>query len=202
MRPLQSVQRRTGFETLEAKKLFAADLMGSAAIDLPDTTIVAGFEHSDVAETIDGMSAENTLVLLTTDLNRTPRKLSGPGGTDDSDGDAVDIKASIKNQAMRDIGRCTLRSGNDSSTAQPNEEKLLIKRLELCEAQSDTSIECAKSTLERAREQFKFALRFVNDDPGPISINVLANDSIGADRVDHNSARSNGGIVGEGGGQR
>ena len=43
MRPLQSVQRRTGFETLEAKKLFAADLMGGAAIDLPDTAIVDGF---------------------------------------------------------------------------------------------------------------------------------------------------------------
>ena len=42
MRPLQSVQRRTGFETLEAKKLFAADLMGGAAIDLPDTAIVDG----------------------------------------------------------------------------------------------------------------------------------------------------------------
>ena len=43
MRPLQSVQRRTRFETLEAKKLFAADLMGGAAIDLPDTAIVDGF---------------------------------------------------------------------------------------------------------------------------------------------------------------
>ena len=43
MRPLQSVHRRTGFETLEAKTLFAADLMGGAAIDLPDTTIVDGF---------------------------------------------------------------------------------------------------------------------------------------------------------------
>ena len=42
MRPLQSVQRLTGFETLEAKKLFAADLMGGAAIDLPDTAIVDG----------------------------------------------------------------------------------------------------------------------------------------------------------------
>ena len=46
MRPLQSVQRRTGFETLEAKKLFAADLMGGAAIDLPDTDVVAGFEDA------------------------------------------------------------------------------------------------------------------------------------------------------------
>ena len=43
MRPFQSIQRRTGFETLEAKKLFAADLMGGAAIDLPDTAIVDGF---------------------------------------------------------------------------------------------------------------------------------------------------------------
>ena len=48
MRPLQSVQRRMGFETLEAKTLFAADLMGGAAIDLPDTAVVAGFEHGDV----------------------------------------------------------------------------------------------------------------------------------------------------------
>ena len=50
MRPLHSVQRRTGFETLEAKKLFAADLMGGAAIDLPDTAIVDGVvSHSPVA---------------------------------------------------------------------------------------------------------------------------------------------------------
>ena len=48
MRPLQSVQRRTGFETLEAKTLFAADLTGGAAIDLPDTASVTGFEHGDV----------------------------------------------------------------------------------------------------------------------------------------------------------
>jgi hypothetical protein len=48
MRPLQSVQRRTGFETLKAKKLFAADLTGGAAIDLPDTASVTGFEHGDV----------------------------------------------------------------------------------------------------------------------------------------------------------
>ena len=31
MRPLHSVQQRTGFETLEDKKLFTADLMGGAA---------------------------------------------------------------------------------------------------------------------------------------------------------------------------
>ena len=48
MRPLHSVQRRTGFETLEAKKLFAADLVGGAAIDFSDTAVVEGFEHGDV----------------------------------------------------------------------------------------------------------------------------------------------------------
>jgi hypothetical protein len=34
---------------LEAKKLFAADLMGGAAIDLPDTDVVAGFEDGDAS---------------------------------------------------------------------------------------------------------------------------------------------------------
>ena len=53
MRPLQSVQRRTGFETLEAKKLFAADLVGGAAIDLPDTAVVAGFDPGDLVAELD-----------------------------------------------------------------------------------------------------------------------------------------------------
>ncbi|MBI85079.1 MAG: hypothetical protein CMJ81_17940 [Planctomycetaceae bacterium] len=45
MRSLQSVQRRTGFETLEAKKLFAADFLGAASVDLTDVAIVAETSH-------------------------------------------------------------------------------------------------------------------------------------------------------------
>ena len=51
MKLLHSVQHRTGFETLEDKKLYAADLMGAAAADLPDTPVIAGFDPGDfVAE--------------------------------------------------------------------------------------------------------------------------------------------------------
>jgi len=35
-------KRRGQFEALEAKQLFAADLVGGAAADLPDTVVVAG----------------------------------------------------------------------------------------------------------------------------------------------------------------
>ena len=47
MSPLQSVQRRTGFETLEAKKLFAADLMAGAAAPMVDD-VVADFSPGDL----------------------------------------------------------------------------------------------------------------------------------------------------------
>ena len=47
MSPLQSVQRRTGFETLEAKKLFAADLMAGAAAPMVDD-VVAEFSPGDL----------------------------------------------------------------------------------------------------------------------------------------------------------
>ena len=53
MKSLQTVQRQTGFETLEAKKLFAADLMGTAAADLPDTPVVAGFDPGDLVAEFD-----------------------------------------------------------------------------------------------------------------------------------------------------
>ena len=46
-------KRRGQFEVLEAKQLFAADLMGGAAADLPDTPVVAGFEPGDLVAEID-----------------------------------------------------------------------------------------------------------------------------------------------------
>ena len=45
MRSLHSVQRRTGFETLEAKKLFAADFIGATAVDLTDAAIASETSH-------------------------------------------------------------------------------------------------------------------------------------------------------------
>lgn len=47
----KSVKRRTGFETLEAKKLFAADLMGSADAST-DTGLVADFDPGDLVDEI------------------------------------------------------------------------------------------------------------------------------------------------------
>jgi len=41
-------KRRGQFKVLEAKQLFAADLMGGAAADLPDTPVVAGFDPGDL----------------------------------------------------------------------------------------------------------------------------------------------------------
>ena len=41
-------KRRGQFEALEAKQLFAADLVGGAAADLADTAVVAGFDHGDL----------------------------------------------------------------------------------------------------------------------------------------------------------
>ena len=41
-------KRRGHFEALEAKQLFAADLVGGVAADLPDTAIVAGFDPGDL----------------------------------------------------------------------------------------------------------------------------------------------------------
>ena len=41
-------KRRGQFEALEAKQLFAADLVGGAAADLPDTPVVAGFDPGDL----------------------------------------------------------------------------------------------------------------------------------------------------------
>ena len=72
MRPLQSVQRRTGFETLEAKKLFAADLTGGAAIDLPDTAIVDGF----------GSIAPSTGLLSPASIGLVNANLGGQEGED------------------------------------------------------------------------------------------------------------------------
>ena len=46
-------KRRGQFEALEAKQLFAADLVGGAAADLPDTPVVAGFDHGDLVAQID-----------------------------------------------------------------------------------------------------------------------------------------------------
>ena len=45
-------KRRGQFEALEAKQLFAADLVGGAAADLPDTPVVAGFDHGDLVTEI------------------------------------------------------------------------------------------------------------------------------------------------------
>ena len=38
-------KRHVQFEALEAKKLFAADLVGGAVADLPDTAVVAGLDY-------------------------------------------------------------------------------------------------------------------------------------------------------------
>ena len=46
-------KRRGQFEALEAKQLFAADLVGGAAADLPDTPVVAGFDHGDLVAELD-----------------------------------------------------------------------------------------------------------------------------------------------------
>jgi len=46
-------KRRGQFEALEAKQLFAADLVGGAAADLPDTAVVAEFDHSDLVAEFD-----------------------------------------------------------------------------------------------------------------------------------------------------
>ena len=46
-------KRRGQFEVLEAKQLFAADLMGGAATDLPDTPVVAGFDPGDLVAEFD-----------------------------------------------------------------------------------------------------------------------------------------------------
>ena len=46
-------KRRGQFEALEAKQLFAADLVGGAAADLPDTPVVAGFDHGDLVAEFD-----------------------------------------------------------------------------------------------------------------------------------------------------
>jgi len=40
-------KRRGQFEALEAKQLFAADLVGGAAADLADTAVVAGYEGTE-----------------------------------------------------------------------------------------------------------------------------------------------------------
>ena len=47
----KSVKRRTGFETLEAKKLFAADLMGSAEASMV-IGLVADFDPGDLVDEI------------------------------------------------------------------------------------------------------------------------------------------------------
>jgi len=46
-------KRHVQFEALEAKQLFAADLVGGAAADLPDTSVVAGFDPGDLVAEID-----------------------------------------------------------------------------------------------------------------------------------------------------
>ena len=46
-------KRRAQFEVLEAKQLFAADLVGGVAADLPDTPVVAGFDPGDLVAELD-----------------------------------------------------------------------------------------------------------------------------------------------------
>jgi len=59
-------KRRSQFAVLEAKQLFAADLVGGVAADLPDTPVVAGFDPRDLVAEINTKGFDD---LSVTDIN-------------------------------------------------------------------------------------------------------------------------------------
>ncbi len=191
---------RGQYETLEAKTLFAADLMGGAAIDLPDTAFVAGLEHSDHQfghdlrcgyggpDSVQSIPERMTVQGVLSDEN-------GPVVTGVEGGGAVDHNSTRSNRGIvGDGGGGTTGIESDFETDNPEGSNPTPHPMPVPELSDSVS----KHRLEHGPGMYG---GIWTDGTMTNLSEFPAKTSLDADGVDHNSTRSNNGIVGEGGEQ-